>query len=596
MVLAGQALVLSYLSLSANDSRLTRRAIEYQRAVTAAEAGLEYGILSLKEIVFWYHLSPSITRATLQAKLNQVSLPPSIGEFQYKTPSNANAFRIRVESDINEGTITNGTAVRGCYGSSQIFSISCGVIGTNSGESAVLKQTVQAVGLCLIRFGVFYEEDLEILPGATMTFSGPVHANGNMFVGGPLTFYDRVTSHGGIIHRRKDNNTRVGEAVIKTTGGTLKSMKLSSGTWLDSDHPSWMVDALTRWEGNVMSATHGVPRLSPPINGGDSPHDIIEQPLSPTNSAYSALTEKGKFANKAGLSISISSSGTLTAYDGNSNNVSAYFTNAVTKKSGSLDVKNTDGTYVLATTGTYSVTQNAFYDAREGTQMKVLDLYVDQLQIQSNLSNALFAASAGAKRGIIYATIADPDGTTSGVKVAVRLRNGNSIEPFFGLTVASDLPIYIEGDYNATNTKPALVAADAITMLSKNWQDSRSSLGDTSRVASNTTYKTVLMTGNTETTWGAYNGGLENVMRFLENWEGITVSYRGSIIDLWKSEYATGKWVYGSGSDGIFRYNAPTRDWGYDTLYRTQSPPGMTYVFGMEELSWDRSTWTAEGW
>jgi hypothetical protein len=104
------------------------------------------------------------------------------------------------------------------------------------------------------------------------------------------------------------------------------------------------------------------------------------------------------------------------------------------------------------------------------------------------------------------------------------------------------------------------------------------------------------MTGNTETTWGAYNGGLENVMRFLENWEGITVSYRGSIIDLWKSEYATGKWVYGSGSDGIFRYNAPTRDWGYDTLYRTQSPPGMTYVFGMEELSWDRSTWTAEGW
>lgn len=592
LVLVGQALVLGYLSLSANDSRLTHQAIEHQRAVTAAEAGLEYGILALREVVFWYHLSPTISRSTVQAKLNAIAPPPVLGEFQYRTPTGANAFRIRIETDVTEGIITNGTAVRGCYGSAQLFSISSGVMGTNSGVGAVLHQTVQAVGLCLIRFGVFYEQDLEILPSVTMTFDGPVHANGSIYLGGPLSFYDRLTSHEGIIHRRKDDNTRVGEASIRDTHGTLKSMRLLSGAWVDSDSPSWMVDALTRWEGNVMSATHGIPELSPPINAGDSPHDIIERPLSPTNSAYSALTEKEKFANKAGLKITINAAGNLSALDGHSNNVTYAFTNAVVKKSGGLDVKTTDGAYVLATTGTYSVTQNAFYDAREGTQMRILDLYVDQVvKVFSNL----FSSSAGDGRGIIYATMADPDGLTSGVKVGIRLRNGKAIEPFSGLTVASDLPVYIEGDYNSTNTRPALVAADAITMLSKNWQDSRSTGADTSRVASDTIYKTVLMTGNSETTWGSYNGGLENVMRFLEKWDGKKVTYRGSIIDLWKSEYATGPWIYGT-SGNVFRYTAPTRDWGYDTLYRTQSPPGMTYVFGMEELSWDRSTWAAEGW
>ncbi len=592
LVLAGQALILSYLSLSANDSRLTRQAIEYQRAVTAAEAGLEYGILALREAIFSYHLSPTITRSTLQSQLNAITPPPSLGEYHYKTPSGASAFRIRVESDVTQGTITNGTAVRGCYGSSQIFSISCGVMGTNSGVGTVLHQTVQAVGLCLIRFGVFYEEDLEIIPGATMTFDGPVHANGSIYLGGPLSFYDRVTSHNGIIHRRKDDNTRVGEAVIRDVNGVMKSMLLSSGAWVDSDSPTWMVDALTRWGGNVMSATHGVPELSPPINAGDSPHDIIEPALSPTNAAYSAITENEKFANKAALKITVNAAGTLSAIDINSNNVSSYFTNAVVKKSSGLDVKNSDGTYVLSTTGTYSVTQNAFYDAREGTQMRVLDLYVDQIvKVFSNI----FTVSAGTSRGIIYATVADPDGLTNGVKVAVRLRNGKTIDPYYGITVASDRPVYIEGDFNVNNTRPALVAADAITMLSKNWQDSRSSGADTTRIASNTTYKTVLMTGNTETTWGNYNGGLENVMRFLEKWDGKTVTYRGSILDLWKSEYANGAWIYGT-SGGIFRYTAPTRDWGYDTLYRTQSPPGMTYVFGMEELSWARSTWAAEGW
>ena len=87
---------------------------------------------------------------------------------------------------------------------------------------------------------------------------------------------------------------------------------------------------------------------------------------------------------------------------------------------------------------------------------------------------------------------------------------------------------------------------------------------------------------------GDYNGGLENVLRFQENWTGTTVTYRGSVIDLWYAEVVRGAW-YGS------YYTAPNRDWGYDAMYRSV-PPGMTRVFGLEEIEWVDSSWDQVGW
>lgn len=85
------------------------------------------------------------------------------------------------------------------------------------------------------------------------------------------------------------------------------------------------------------------------------------------------------------------------------------------------------------------------------------------------------------------------------------------------------------------------------------------------------------------------NSALENVLRFQENWSGKKVTFRGSIIDLWYAEIARGEWEYGD------YYTAPQRDWGYDNIYRMQAPPGMTRVFGVEEIFWTRTTWAAEG-
>lgn len=178
----------------------------------------------------------------------------------------------------------------------------------------------------------------------------------------------------------------------------------------------------------------------------------------------------------------------------------------------------------------------------------------------------------------------------------VRLKNGAELPN--RITFATPDPIYIWGDYNNTGyTQPSLVVGDAVHILSNAWKDENSweggkndpdSTWNDDKKASYTEVYTVLMTGNTDTDVGDYNGGLENVLRFLEKWKNVELKFRGSIVCMWNSEIATGKWVYGRP-----RYEAPKRNWGYDTMYRNpyNSPPGIPCVTALEALSWRQATW-----
>ena len=64
------------------------------------------------------------------------------------------------------------------------YLITSEVRGDNSTKSR-LTQIIRYVQVPLFQFGVFYGKgvDLEIAPGANMTFNGRVHANSNLYVG-----------------------------------------------------------------------------------------------------------------------------------------------------------------------------------------------------------------------------------------------------------------------------------------------------------------------------------------------------------------------------------------------------------------------------
>ena len=163
--------------------------------------------------------------------------------------------------------------------------------------------------------------------------------------------------------------------------------------------------------------------------------------------------------------------------------------------------------------------------------------------------------------------------------------NGNNC----GLAIASENPVYIQGDFNAPGgsfTTPygaTSVMADAVTLLSDSWNDvnSFSSTYSTAlRASSTTSYRVAIAAGKgisftQPTQYTCYqdfgtDGGVHNFLRFLE--AGSTVNYKGSIVSLFYNRQAVG--TYKDGSNNTV-YTPPTRGYVFDSDFLTPSllPP-----------------------
>jgi hypothetical protein len=175
---------------------------------------------------------------------------------------------------------------------------------------------------------------------------------------------------------------------------------------------------------------------------------------------------------------------------------------------------------------------------------------------------------------------------------ALKLVNGAVAPILPGLTIAAENPIYVQGNYNseANDTTTGqhgayAVIADAVTLLSNNWNDIRSFVSPASpasRTAVTTGYRMAIIAGKSvsfalptyspaPTQDFGTDGGAHNFLRYLENWAGHTLNYRGSIVSFYASRQAVGTFkccttVYG----------APTRAYVFDTEFLTPAllPPG----------------------
>ncbi len=171
---------------------------------------------------------------------------------------------------------------------------------------------------------------------------------------------------------------------------------------------------------------------------------------------------------------------------------------------------------------------------------------------------------------------------------ALKLTNGglgNIVLP--GLAVVAENPVYIQGHWNANaagfgNPHAATsVIADSVTLLSSVWNDRRSftdphNVGP--RDGATTWYRLAVIAGKglsfpqpggTPQDYGT-DGGAHNFLRYLEDWGGTNLNYRGSIVSLFTSRQSNG--TYKCCADV---YSPPTRGYQFDTEFLTPSllPP-----------------------
>jgi len=513
------------ITTSTSDMKVSGNEINQTGAFYAAESGLEQAAASIK--------SSYETTGNPPNPLPSGNITENGYQHVYTTTDNGAAV---------QATLTEG-AYRGLYGLVKTFDISSRGYDSGQESKIVLDMGIQDALIPLFQFAVFYQNDLEIAPGPNMTLGGRVHSNGNIYLQSNNNLYvdSYLTSAGNILHGRKSGSGQSnegGNVYIKDKDATYQNMKNNNSTWLDATSTDWVNTSLSRWDGLVEDHNHGITELYMPVVTDGPSTDLIDR----------ATNNPDSYENKAGLKL-VNDGGTLQAY-----------------------YKQTNGNWLNVTsalTTSGAIKNNvSFRDARENKNVSSLDIDIAALN-----SSGYYPTN-----GIIYGSLATVSGTVS----ALRLKNGATLPA--ALTVATDNPLYTVGNFNTTNKKPAALLCDALTILSTNWNDSKSSQSLSNRVAANTQVNACYMTGNTET--GAngrgYNGGLENLPRFLEDWNNITFTWRGSAVDLWYSRQATGAW-------GSY-YNPPNRDWAFDQdlLNVNKLPPGTPLVNVVQRTQWSQ--------
>ena len=199
------------------------------------------------------------------------------------------------------------------------------------------------------------------------------------------------------------------------------------------------------------------------------------------------------------------------------------------------------------------------------------------------------------------------DTKTSQVLQAIKI--WHSDELICPTTIATDNPIYIEGNFNYKSsatypTTGVAVIADLVNLLSNNWHTKLSGYYQGRPTAT----KTLSLTTASETYYcgaffsgrddldsyavrgGSYNDeteGIHNFLEFHETWSSVNCHITGSLINLWFNRQALGMFdVSSTGVNAV--YSPPTRIFGWDAGYMDSQywPPYCPSAYSVEKVGW----------
>ena len=283
-----------------------------------------------------------------------------------------------------------------------------------------------------------------------------------------------------------------------------------------------------------------------------------------------------------------------------------------------------------------AIFETFFSDQRENKKVRATVLDLNLLRTKTIGGSEYLLPNSG----IIYATRDDalPDisaGNTDAGKLespvdyvddttrrpsAIILINGEKLwrtnsykEEEKGLTLATNLPAYIKGDFNLhtqaqeefTQTlleswnnfytrstfnnnfacrsgdsrfpkcttgdewRPGNILADAVTLLSGDFDFTKElgyTIGSQQTANKDTTFNLIIAAGDNPAQPTVDNGGLNNLVRVIENWTSSKIKLNGAFMQVKKSAYATGT------NPPQTVNNPPTRQWSYDVGLLFQSP------------------------
>jgi len=553
------ALIVAYFTVATIDLSATRSSLRGIRGFYAAEAGLNVRAEAVRQIFEGYNVPAGASPAVGGGQVPCAPGNGGSGDFACVT----HALRQRQSVTwVHERpgnpipiVVPRGEPYQNLNAMEYRYQLTSTAVGRDARTEAVLEMSVKQRLVPLFQFLAFYNKDLEILPGPATNLSGPIHSNGDLYLdtGASLDIRGQVTTAGSLYRGRKDVDDCRTNDVRVIDPGTLQPLPACSG---DRDLlPQATLDA---WNGMIRT---GVEELMVPP----------PEALDPTPGQL--------YWDRADLRVMLD------------------------LNLGVAQVRDATGATDAAATATLNGCagavgrSNTMRNNREGAMIEMLEVDVERL-LDCIHANALMGFGKDladtTDGGLVFYFGVDGPNAAGQNNYGVRLRNGSELAAsaigapvIRGLTLVTGQAVYVQGDYNDVAKKPAAVLADSLNILSNNWNDANSTLALGSRPATSTRIFAAFLAG-TDVTGGVegaagqddgdYNGGLENFPRFHEDWNGATLTYRGSFVSLNAPQHVDGPWIYGNPY-----YEAPNRDWDYDTDFDDAAnlpplTPRFTYI------------------
>lgn len=625
-----------------SNANMTKRNNQYQASQYAAEAATEK-ILAQMTHDFEFGAFTNTGSYYASTFVPDQTVDESDWPIKYTFSDTNNSSTNQISANIGPEstyTVPLTSQYQGLRGYEQTVTLTATATPVNGvAVPAQVTETIEFAFIPLFQFAIFYNMNLEIAAAQTLGIVGPVYSNGGIWSGSTtITFENQVSAVGLATNETDDpfcagytgsgsstysmagqptsgndtltmpvgtsNNPATVEAIINIPPSTYQ---LGTAPAFTTNGLVYFANAADLFITNAASGTNWgslYPEGNPTIIYYQDVHEAPNYETWVTNDYY-------LFQNRVGSTIV----NYQTNYVPNflpTNNLSSFTWTGYPP-----------GTNSLFFAGYSFLTNTIFYDWREGYNggsgppKTVQAVQMDLIKFNTWLSNSnvnggafynsICSLPTHKSHAIDSAYIYNDVPLTSSTLPAVRMVHGGEMpsdDNPWGFTMATAMPIYVWGDYNATNssgsslsqnntvyTEPAALMGDALTILSDNWSDTNSlahhSGGPT---ASQTTIDAACLEGIVESNTNnaasdahGYSGGVENFLRTLENWSSVSLWYNGSIVVMFPSQYATNCWQQTGGY-----YTAPSRHWAFDTNFQMDAglPPLSPESQGVIRGTW----------
>lgn len=484
-----------------------------------------------------------------------------------------------------------------------------------SGNQLTLTQGVQGGTIPIVEFCAFSNTDMYITPRTqytigTTTLGGRVHANGNLVLAcgatgtrNALRIYGPVTASGHIYHDTDLYTQSQPDSIFMYSSMASRLETMYNAGWLDAYNPDWYNEAARRWGGRVADQAFGQDRYELRLN-------------NPSNNAYKIIQRYNDTTGTGGLEdnadvCALAQAGFEILGDG----TTLVFRTSYVCGGNDFDTVYENRNGVITRNALPALTlalDTIFYDVRERKWVKAIQVNLDNLRHGTWGASSCGGVVTPGPMDVIFFSDKRPFVPSSATDTirAVRLTGGANLRTH--LSIFSENPVYVFGKYNTGGTvsavypaQPALIAADAITLLSPGWNDANSGQPLTSRIATTGDSVRVALIGGLSQPSREYDGlsykdkkpmPIERMPRFLENWTGKSLFLSASLSSLWMSRIATGGDPTITDAPNIC--TPPVTYCAYDVNFRTyisdasNIPPNCPQIRFFERTGWKQKSLT----